>query len=175
MLQDVRVPQENVFNGSGFGLAFQCLNKARLGISWGVLGAAEDCFHRAREYTLVRTQFDSPLAGFQLVQKKFADMQTEIALGQQAVLQVTRQIEENPEEAHPAMISIVKRNNCGKSLDIARQARDILGGNGIIEDYHIIRHMINLETVNTYEGTNDIHSLIIGREITGIQAFSRGL
>jgi glutaryl-CoA dehydrogenase len=172
-MEDVYIPPENVFNVQGFRGAFNCLNKARLGISWGVLGAAEDCFHRARAYCLERSQFDAPLAGFQLIQKKLADMQTEIALGLQAALQVTRNLERDPEGFNPSTISLIKRNNCMKSLAIAREARDMLGGNGIVDDFHIMRHMINLETVNTYEGTNDVHALILGREITGIQAFSR--
>lgn len=175
VMNNVRIPKENVLTKIGFGGAFSCLNKARLGIAWGVMGAAEDCFHKARQYSLDRKQFDAPLAGFQLIQKKFADMQTEIALGLQGVLQVTRQVEEKGTNCNPTLISIMKRNNCGKALTIAREARDILGGNGIVDEYDIIRHAINLETVNTYEGTHDIHALIIGRDITGIQAFSRKL
>ena len=173
---DVFIPAENVLQTGtlGYGAAFNCLNKARFGISWGVLGAAEDCFHRTLEYTLGRKQFDCPLAGYQLMQKKFADMQTEIALGLSAVLQISRNFESG-EYFNPTQISLIKRNNCGKALDIARQCRDMHGGNGIVDEYHVIRHMINLETVNTYEGTHDIHALILGRAITGIQAFSRAL
>jgi glutaryl-CoA dehydrogenase len=174
MLTDVEVPMENVLQVSGFKGPFSCLNKARFGISWGVLGAAEDCFHRTLEYTKNRKQFDSVLAGYQLIQKKFADMQTEIALGLQAVLQVSRNMEQGTNFV-PEMISLVKRNNTGKALDIARVCRDMHGGNGICDEYHIIRHMTNLESVNTYEGTHDIHALILGRAITGIQAFSRAL
>jgi len=175
-LTDVEIPEENVLQTGnlGYAAAFNCLNKARFGISWGVLGAAENCFHRALEYTLERKQFDAPLAGFQLIQKKFADMQTEISLGLGACLQVSRNIEGGV-NFNPNQISLIKRNNCGKALDIARQCRDMLGGNGIVDEYHIIRHMVNLETVNTYEGTHDIHALILGRAITGIQAFSRAL
>ena len=174
MMSDVEVPEANVLQVSGFRGPFSCLNKARFGISWGVLGAAEDCFHRTIEYTKNRKQFDSYLAGFQLVQKKFADMQTDIALGTLAVLQVSRQMEEGTHFV-PEMISMVKRNNCSKAIDIARVCRDLHGANGIVDEYHIIRHMNNLESVNTYEGTNDVHALILGRAITGIQAFSRAL
>src|SRR6202790_3128586 len=149
---------------------FGCLNRARYGISWGAMGAAEDCMHRARQYTLDRNQFNRPLAATQLVQKKLADMQTEIALGLQASLRVRRLVDEG--KMAPEMISIVKRNNCGKALDIARVARDMHGGNGIQIEYHVMRHAQNLETVNTYEGTHDVHALILGRAITGIQAFS---
>jgi len=148
---------------------FGCLNRARYGISWGVLGAAEDCWFRARQYGLDRKQFDKPLAGTQLYQKKLADMQTEITLGLQASLRVGRLFDEG--KMAPEMISIVKRNNCGKALDIARQARDMHGGNGIQIEYHVMRHAQNLETVNTYEGTHDVHALILGRAQTGIQAF----
>ncbi|MFP4326787.1 MAG: acyl-CoA dehydrogenase [Paracoccaceae bacterium] len=148
---------------------FGCLNRARYGISWGVLGAAEFCLHAARQYGLDRKQFDRPIAQTQLYQKKLADMMTEIALGQQASLQVGRLMDEA--NAAPEMISIVKRNNCGKALDIARHARDMHGGNGISAEFQVMRHMMNLETVNTYEGTHDVHALILGRAITGLQAF----
>lgn len=148
---------------------FGCLNRARYGISWGVMGAAEDCWLRARQYGMDRKQFDKPLAGTQLFQKKLADMQTEIALGLQASLRVGRLMDEG--RAAPEMVSIVKRNNCGKALDIARQARDMHGGNGIQIEYHVMRHSANLETVNTYEGTHDVHALILGRAQTGLQAF----
>jgi glutaryl-CoA dehydrogenase len=156
-------------NVSGLKGPFGCLNRARYGISWGALGAAEDCWHRARQYTLDRKQFDRPLAATQLVQKKLADMQTEIALGLEASLRVGRLFDEG--RAAPEMISLVKRNNCGKALDIARTARDMHGGNGIQEEYHVMRHAQNLETVNTYEGTHDVHALILGRAQTGLQAF----
>lgn len=156
-------------NVSGLKGPFGCLNRARYGISWGALGAAEDCWHRARSYTLERTQFGRPLAQTQLVQKKLADMQTEIALGLQASLRVGRLFDEG--RMAPEMISIVKRNNCGKALAIAREARDMHGGNGIMGEYHVMRHAQNLETVNTYEGTHDVHALILGRAQTGLQAF----
>jgi glutaryl-CoA dehydrogenase len=156
-------------NVSGLKGPFGCLNRARYGISWGAMGAAEDCWHRARQYGLDRKQFGRPLAATQLYQKKLADMQTEIALGLQASLRVGRLIDEG--RMAPEMISIVKRNNCGKALDIARQARDMHGGNGIQIEYHVMRHAQNLETVNTYEGTHDVHALILGRAQTGIQAF----
>jgi glutaryl-CoA dehydrogenase len=156
-------------NVSGLKGPFGCLNRARYGISWGVMGAAEDCWHRARQYGLDRKQFGKPLAGTQLYQKKLADMQTEIALGLQGSLRVGRLMDEH--RFAPEMISIVKRNNCGKALDIARQARDMHGGNGIQIGYHVMRHAQNLETVNTYEGTHDVHALILGRAQTGIQAF----
>ena len=156
-------------NVSGLKGPFGCLNRARYGISWGALGAAEDCWHRARQYTLDRKQFGRPLAQTQLVQKKLADMQTEITLGLQASLRVGQLFDQG--KMTPEMISIVKRNNCGKALDIARQARDMLGGNGIMGEYHIMRHAQNLETVNTYEGTHDVHALILGRAQTGLQAF----
>ena len=169
-MEDVRVPAANVLPGiSGLGGPFSCLNNARYGISWGALGAAEFCLAAARQYTLDRKQFGAPLAANQIMQKKMADMLTEIALGYQASLRVGRLKEEG--KVAPDMISIVKRNNCGKALDIARQARDMLGGNGISDEYHIIRHVMNLEAVNTYEGTHDIHALILGRAITGIQSF----
>ena len=150
---------------------FSCLNNARFGISWGVLGAAEFCFHRARQYVLERKQFNVPLASFQLVQKKLAEMQTDISLGTLAALQVSRLKEK--EELAVEMVSMIKRNNCMKAIQIARDAREMMGGNGISEEYHVLRHAINLETVNTYEGTNDIHALILGRAITGIEAFTR--
>ena len=156
-------------NVSGLKGPFGCLNRARYGISWGAMGAAEDCWFRARQYGLDRHQFGKPLAGTQLFQKKLADMQTEIALGLQASLRVGRLMDEH--KFAPEMISIVKRNNCGKALDIARQSRDMHGGNGIQSGYHIMRHAQNLETVNTYEGTHDVHALILGRAQTGIQAF----
>jgi len=156
-------------NVSGLKGPFGCLNRARYGISWGALGAAEDCWHRARQYTLDRKQFNRPLAATQLVQKKLADMQTEITLGLQASLRVGRLFDEG--RVAPEMISLVKRNNCGKALDIARVARDMHGGNGIQEEYHVMRHAQNLETVNTYEGTHDVHALILGRAQTGLQAF----
>ncbi|MBA2920709.1 acyl-CoA dehydrogenase [Sphingomonas sp. MAH-20] len=148
---------------------FGCLNRARYGISWGAMGAAEDCWHRARAYTLDRKQFGRPLAATQLVQKKLADMQTEIALGLQASLRVGRLFDEG--RMAPEMVSLVKRNNCGKALEIARTARDMHGGNGISEEYHVMRHLMNLETVNTYEGAHDVHALILGRAQTGLNAF----
>ena len=148
---------------------FGCLNRARYGIAWGVMGSAEFCWHAARTYGLERKQFDRPLAATQLYQKKLADMQTEITLGLQAALQVGRLMDKA--QAAPEMISLIKRNNCGKALDIARVSRDMHGGNGISEDYQVIRHMVNLETVNTYEGTHDVHALILGRAQTGLQAF----
>jgi glutaryl-CoA dehydrogenase len=170
-MDDVEVPESALLpNASGLQGPFGCLNRARYGIAWGVMGAAEDCFHRARRYALDRRQFGRPLAATQLVQKKLADMETEIALGLQAALRVGRLLDED--RAAPEMISLIKRNNCGKALDIARAARDIHGGNGIAGEYHVMRHAQNLETVNTYEGTHDVHALILGRAITGIQAFS---
>ena len=170
VLDNVEVGEDALLpNARGLGGPFGCLNRARYGISWGVMGAAEDCWFRARQYGLDRKQFGKPLAGTQLYQKKLADMQTEIALGLQASLRVGRIMDEG--KMAPEMISIVKRNNCGKALDIARMARDMHGGNGIHDEYHVIRHMINLETVNTYEGTHDIHALILGRAQTGLQAF----
>ncbi|MBT9289029.1 acyl-CoA dehydrogenase [Prosthecodimorpha staleyi] len=170
VMDGVVIPEENLLpNVSGLKGPFGCLNRARYGISWGVLGAAEDCWHRARQYTLDRKQFGRPLAATQLVQKKLADMQTEIALGMQGSLRVGRLLDEG--KAAPEMISLVKRNNCGKALDIARVARDMHGGNGIQQEYHVMRHAQNLETVNTYEGTHDVHALILGRAQTGIQAF----
>ena len=171
VMADVEVPEENLLPGaSGLGGPFGCLNNARYGIAWGALGAAEDCWHRARSYTLDRKQFGRPLAANQLIQKKLADMQTEIALGLQACLRVGRLKDED--RATPEMISLIKRNSAGKSLDIARQARDMHGGNGISEEFHVMRHLVNLETVNTYEGTYDVHTLILGRAQTGIQAFT---
>lgn len=170
MMDSVFVPEENAFPDiRGLKGPFTCLNSARYGISWGVLGAAEFCWHTARQYTLDRKQFGKPLAGNQLIQKKLADMQTEIALGLQAVLRLGRMKDDHT--AAVEITSIVKRNNCGKSLEIARLARDMLGGNGINDEYGVMRHMVNLEVVNTYEGTHDIHALILGRAQTGIQAF----
>ena len=169
-MDNVRIPKENEFPEiAGLKGPFSCLNNARYGISWGALGAAEFCMEVAREYTLERKQFGSPLAANQLIQKKLADMSTEITLGRQGCLQVGRLMEQG--EAAPDMVSMVKRNSCGKALDIARQARDMLGGNGIADEYHVIRHVMNLEAVNTYEGTHDIHALILGRAITGIPSF----
>lgn len=170
MLDDVWVPDDRAFDVSGLKGPFGCLNKARYGIAWGALGAARACFETAREYTLNRMQFARPLAATQLIQKKLADMVTEISLGLQAALQVGRLLDDG--NYAPEMISLVKRNSCGKALDIARVARDMLGGNGIAEEYHVMRHMVNLEAVNTYEGTHDVHALILGRAITGLQAFS---
>jgi glutaryl-CoA dehydrogenase len=171
VMDGVFCPEENLLpNVSGLKGPFGCLNKARYGIAWGTMGAAEFCWHAARTYTLERKQFGRPLAATQLVQKKLADMQTEIALGLQACLQVGRLMD--AEKAAPEMISLIKRNCAGKALDIARVARDMHGGNGIHDEYHVIRHMINLETVNTYEGTHDVHALILGRAQTGLQAFS---
>ncbi|MEL0070348.1 MAG: acyl-CoA dehydrogenase family protein, partial [Betaproteobacteria bacterium] len=170
---DVFVPEENILpNVKGLKGPFSCLNKARYGISWGALGAAEYCWHAAREYTLNRPQFGKPLAANQLIQKKLADMQTEISIGLQSVLRVGQLLDEGV--ATPEMISLVKRNSCGKALEIARIARDMHGGNGISDEYQVIRHMMNLEAVNTYEGTHDIHALILGRAQTGIQAFTGG-
>jgi glutaryl-CoA dehydrogenase len=170
VLQNVELPEDALLpNARGLGGPFGCLNKARYGIAWGAMGAAEDCWHRARQYALDRKQFGKPLAANQLIQKKLADMQTEIALGLQGALALGRALEHGT--AAPPAISLMKRNNCGKALDIARQARDIHGGNGISDEFHVIRHMVNLETVNTYEGTHDIHALILGRAQTGIQAF----
>jgi glutaryl-CoA dehydrogenase len=170
MMDAVFVPEDNLLpNVKGLKGPFGCLNKARYGIGWGALGAAEDCWHRARQYTLDRQQFGRPLAQNQLIQKKLADMQTEITLALQSVLRVGRLLDEG--RATPEMISLIKRNSCGKSLEIARLARDMHGGNGIADEYHVMRHMLNLETVNTYEGTHDIHALILGRAQTGLQAF----
>lgn len=170
VLDDVRVGAESALPGvSGLKGPFSCLNKARYGISWGAMGAAEACWHAARQYALDRRQFGKPLAGTQLVQKKLADMQTEIALGLQLSLRLGRLLDAG--QAAAEMISLAKRNATGKALDIARLARDIHGGNGIVDEYHVIRHLMNLETVNTYEGTHDVHALILGRAQTGIQAF----
>tara|TARA_A100000171_G_scaffold49284_1_gene58075 strand:- start:702 stop:1433 length:732 start_codon:yes stop_codon:yes gene_type:complete len=169
-LDEVFVPEANLLpNVRGLAGPFGCLNRARYGIAWGALGAAEFCWHAARTYTLDRKQFGRPLAANQLIQKKLADMQTEITLGLHACLRLGRMFDAN--EAAPEAISMMKRNNCGKALDIARMARDMHGGNGISDEYHVIRHAMNLETVNTYEGTHDIHALILGRAQTGIQAF----
>lgn len=171
IMDDVEVPEENVLpKASSLAGPFGCLNNARYGISWGVLGAAEFCLHTARQYTLDRIQFGVPLAKNQLIQRKLADMLTEITLGLHACLQLGRL--KDQDKVTPEMVSLLKRNNCGKALDIARQARDMLGGNGISDEYHVIRHAMNLEAVNTYEGTHDIHALILGRAITGIQAFT---
>ena len=171
VLDDVFLPEANLLpNARGLGGPFGCLNKARYGIAWGSMGAAEDCFARARTYVLDRKQFGRPLAANQIVQLKLAEMETEIALGLNAALTVGRNIDAGTWA--PEQVSLIKRNNCGKALAIARVARDMHGGNGISDEFHVIRHMINLETVNTYEGTHDIHALILGRAITGIQAFS---
>jgi len=170
VLEDAVVPEENLLpNVSGLAGPFGCLNMARTGIAWGALGAAEFCWHRARDYVLARKQFGRPLASNQLIQKKLADMQTEIALGLHAALRLTRMIEQG--KASPPVISLLKRNNCAKALDIARLSRDMHGGNGISDEFHVMRVLCNLETVNTYEGTYDIHTLILGRAQTGIQAF----
>ena len=170
MMDEVFVPEANRLPGvKSLAGPFSCLNRARYGIAWGAMGAAEFCMHAARDYTLNRKMFGRPLANTQLIQKKLADMETEIALGLQAALRVGRLFDEH--RAAPEMISLIKRNNCGKALDIARQARDMHGGNGIVDEYHVIRHVMNLETVNTYEGTHDVHALILGRAITGLNAF----
>ena len=170
VMQDVAVGEDALLpNVEGLKGPFGCLNRARYGISWGSLGAAEACWHAARQYGLDRKQFGRPLAQTQLFQKKLADMMTDISLGLQASLRVGRLMDRG--EAAPEMVSIVKRNNCGKALEIARMARDMHGGNGISEEFPVMRHMINLETVNTYEGTHDVHALILGRAITGLQAF----
>ena len=170
VMDNVFVPDENELpNVSGLKGPFGCLNRARFGIAWGTLGAAEFCWMQARQYTLDRIQFGLPLAANQLIQKKLADMQTEITLGLQGVLQMGRLMDER--KCAPELISLMKRNNCGKALDIARVSRDMHGGNGISDEFHVIRHMMNLETVNTYEGTHDVHALILGRAQTGIQAF----
>ena len=168
-MEDVRVPKDNQLGVTGLKGPFSCLNNARYGIAWGSLGAAEDCFHRARDYVLEREQFGAPLAANQLIQKKLADMLTDITLARFGCLQVGRLME--TQQASPSMVSMIKRNSCGKSLDIARVARDMLGGNGISDEYHVVRHMNNLEAVNTYEGTHDIHALILGKDITGIASF----
>ncbi|XP_067829151.1 glutaryl-CoA dehydrogenase, mitochondrial-like isoform X1 [Heptranchias perlo] len=171
LMEDVEVPAENLLpNAVGLTGPFGCLNNARYGIAWGALGAAEFCLATARQYALDRIQFGVPLARNQLIQKKMADMLTEITLGLQACIQLGRLKEED--KVAPEMISMLKRNSCGKALDIARQARDILGGNGVSDEYHVIRHVMNLEAVNTYEGTHDIHALILGKAITGLQSFT---
>ena len=170
VMEDVFVPAENLLpNVTGLAGPFGCLNRARFGIAWGAMGAAEFCWHAARQYTLDRKQFGRPLAANQLVQKKLADMQTEITLGLQAALQAGRLFDAG--KISPEAISLIKRNNCGKALDIARMARDMHGGNGVSDEFHVMRHLVNLETVNTYEGTHDVHALILGRAQTGIQAF----
>ncbi|HWV42328.1 acyl-CoA dehydrogenase [Pseudorhodoplanes sp.] len=170
VLDNAFVPEDALLpNVSGLAGPFGCLNNARYGIAWGAMGAAEFCWHAARQYTLDRKQFGRPLAANQLIQKKLADMQTEITLGLQGALRLGRLIEQG--RAAPPAISLMKRNNCGKALDIARMARDMHGGNGIADEFHVMRHLVNLETVNTYEGTHDIHALILGRAQTGIQAF----
>jgi len=168
-MDNVFVPAENMLQVKGLKGPFTCLNSARYGISWGVLGAAEDCFLRAHQYVMDRKQFNAPLASKQIIQIKLADMMTEISLGLQSAHRVGRLIDSD--DYTPEMISLIKRNNCGKSLQISRVARDILGGNGISDEYHIMRHMVNLEAVNTYEGTHDIHGLILGKAITGLAAF----
>lgn len=170
MMQDVFVPEENLLpEVAGLAGPFGCLNRARYGISWGAMGAAEFCWHAARQYTLDRKQFGKPLAQMQLIQKKLADMQTEIALGLQGALRLGRLFDEH--RASSELISLMKRNNCGKALDIARVSRDMHGGNGVSDEYGVIRHVMNLEAVNTYEGTHDVHALILGRAQTGLQAF----
>jgi glutaryl-CoA dehydrogenase len=171
VLEGAVVPEENILpNVKGLAGPFGCLNMARYGIAWGAMGAAEFCWHRARQYVLDRKQFGKPLAANQLVQKKLADMQTEITLGLHSALRLGRMLEDH--KAAPPAISLMKRNNCGKALDIARVARDMHGGNGISDEFHVMRVMCNLETVNTYEGAHDIHALILGRAQTGIQAFT---
>jgi glutaryl-CoA dehydrogenase len=171
VMDNVEVPEENRLpNAKGLGGPFGCLNNARFGIAWGALGAAEFCWHRARQYTLERKQFGRPLAANQLIQKKLADMQTEISIGLQACLRAARLKDEG--RAAPELISLIKRNSAGKALDIARVARDMHGGNGVADEFHVIRHVLNLEAVNTYEGTHDIHALILGRAQTDIQAFT---
>ena len=171
VLEDVLVPEDNLLpNAEGLGGPFGCLNRARYGIAWGSMGAAEYCWHAARTYTLEREQFGRPLAANQLIQKKLVDMQTEIALGLQGCIRIGRLMDEDRLPVED--ISMMKRNNCGKALDIARMSRDMHGGNGISDEFHVIRHVMNLETVNTYEGTHDIHALILGRAQTGIQAFN---
>ena len=171
VMNEVFVPDENFLpNAKGLGGPFGCLNKARFGIAWGALGAAEFCWHAARQYTLDRPQFGRPLAANQIIQLKLANMMTEITLGLQGALRVGRLIDED--KATPETVSLVKRNSCGKALEIARMARDMHGGNGVSDEFHVIRHAMNLEAVNTYEGTHDIHALILGRAQTGIQAFS---
>lgn len=171
VMDNVMVPDDNLLPGAkGLSGPFGCLNRARYGIAWGAMGAAEFCWHAAHRYTMERNQFGRPLAANQLIQKKLADMQTEIALGLQGALQLGRLIDAG--QAAPEIVSMMKRNNCGKALDIARTARDMHGGNGISDEFHVIRHVMNLESVNTYEGTHDIHALILGRAQTGIQAFT---
>jgi glutaryl-CoA dehydrogenase len=170
VLDGAVVPEENLLpNARGLAGPFGCLNRARYGIAWGAMGAAEFCWHRARQYVLDRKQFNRPLAANQLIQKKLADIQTEITLGLHGVLRLGRLMEEG--RGAPPAISLMKRNNCGKALDVARLARDMHGGNGISDEYHVMRVLTNLETVNTYEGTHDVHALILGRAQTGIQAF----
>ena len=170
-MNGVFAPEDSLLpNVEGLKGPFGCLNKARYGIAWGALGAAEFCWHAARHYTLDRKQFGRPLAANQLIQKKLADMQTEITIGLQACLRVGRLLDEG--NCPPENISMIKRNSAGKALEIARMARDMHGGNGIADEFHVIRHLMNLETVNTYEGTHDIHALILGRAQTGIQAFT---
>jgi glutaryl-CoA dehydrogenase len=170
VMDDVFVPAENLLpNVNGLAGPFGCLNRARYGIAWGTMGAAEFCWHAARQYVLDRKQFGRPLAANQLIQKKLADMQTEITLGLQACLQAGRLFDAG--KIAPEAISLIKRNNCGKALEVARMARDMHGGNGISDEFHVMRHVVNLETVNTYEGTHDVHALILGRAQTGIQAF----
>ncbi|MDA1309899.1 MAG: acyl-CoA dehydrogenase [Proteobacteria bacterium] len=173
VMDEVMVPEENLLpNVKGLGGPFGCLNKARFGISWGALGAAEFCWHQARNYTLERKQFGRPLAANQLIQKKLADMQTEITIGLQTCLRLGQMLDEGT--AAPEAISLAKRNSCGKALDIARMSRDMHGGNGVSDEYGVIRHLLNLEAVNTYEGTHDVHALILGRAQTGLQAFTGG-
>jgi glutaryl-CoA dehydrogenase len=170
-MDEVFVPTENLLpNVEGLKGPFGCLNRARFGIAWGVLGAAEFCWHQARQYTLDRKQFGRPLANTQLIQLKLANMQTEITLGLQSCLRLGRLFDDG--KMAPEMISLMKRNNCGKALEIARVARDMHGGNGVSDEFHVIRHAMNLEAVNTYEGTHDVHALILGRAITGLNAFS---
>jgi glutaryl-CoA dehydrogenase len=170
MMDSVTVPEDAMLpTVKGLRGPFSCLNNARYGIAWGSLGAAEFCWHAARDYTLQRSIFGRPLAATQLIQKKLVDMQTEITLGLQSVLRLGRLIDEH--NAAPEMISLLKRNNCGKALAIAREARDMHGGNGVSDEYHVIRHVMNLEAVNTYEGTHDVHALILGRAQTGLSAF----
>ena len=170
MMDNVMVPEDAMLPGvKGLRGPFSCLNNARYGIAWGALGAAEFCWQAARDYTMQRIMFGRPLAATQLIQKKLVDMQTEITLGLQSVLRLGRLIDED--NAAPEMISLLKRNNCGKALDIARTARDMHGGNGVSDEYHVIRHVMNLEAVNTYEGTHDVHALILGRAQTGLSAF----
>ncbi|HMQ39947.1 MAG TPA: acyl-CoA dehydrogenase family protein, partial [Paracoccus sp. (in: a-proteobacteria)] len=170
VMENVEIPESAIFPEiEGLAGPFGCLNRARYGIAWGAMGAAETCWHAARQYGLDRKQFDRPLAQTQLYQKKLADMMTEITIGLQAALRVGRLFEEG--KMAPEMISLIKRNNCGKALEIARMARDMHGGNGISDEFPVFRHMVNLETVNTYEGTHDVHALILGRAQTGLQAF----